>query len=106
MKRKDTQVYRKLINKYCVLREKIERAINETNKFNNIIHEKELLKSEQTDSRVISEINQSIQMFKFAISCQDIFFEQEPEMKKYEEILINEYGDNPDIIYKNNKYNF
>ena len=80
MKRKDTQVYIKLINKYCVLREKIERAINETNKFNNIIHEKELLKSEQTDSRVISELNQSIQIFKFAISCQDIFFEQKPRI--------------------------
>lgn len=45
-------------------------------------------------------------MFKFAISCQDIFFEQESEMKKYEEILINEYGNNSDIIYKNNKYKF
>lgn len=106
MRRKDTQVYRKLIKKYCDLRQTVERNLNLIHENNEKILEKNLLKLEQTDSRVIAEIDNNIRILEITNYFASTLLTKEHEMKQCEEILINEYGDNPDIIYKNNKYNF
>lgn len=107
MKRKDTKTYKKIIEKYCDLRYDVEYFSEEKHKNENRIFEKTLLKSKQTDPIVIAEIDNSIKLLKITNSLLNIYTDKESEMKKYEEILINDYGDNPDVIYKiYNKNNF
>lgn len=105
MKRKDTQVYRKLINKYCVLRNNVERYFTERERLTNAINDLKELISKQTDIKVIQKLKNNLNVTEYCVEAiKYTFYDGKfEEMKRLETILINDYNDNVDIIYSTYK---
>lgn len=111
MKRKNTKVYRELVQRYCDNRYEFEQRTDDVNEHNRIIDENKthfshLNDNVKSDAFVVKWFNEFIKMHELnVIFGTQIIDHFSDDMDKDGEILKNDYGEDLDALYNSYQEN-